>query len=162
MKINSAFDLARVLGSVVETTEKTASMFIKDDHPETNLELQNILGDPDDQVVTPFTQFSPNPGGNLMANPMSPHGGDDTFWAYMIPGAKFQAHDGSQWIILDYTFEGAVELQNVWYPRLCPIVSVQDVRRSIAAWIEPVQVIVRPAPAGVDYGSLATTVKKDR
>jgi hypothetical protein len=70
----------------------------------------------------------------------------------MIPGAAFESHDGQQWTILSYPDQDNVEIENRWYPRLTAKVSLYDIRRSIYAWIEPIQQVVPAAPAGVDYG----------
>jgi hypothetical protein len=145
------------LTSVAGLEEKTASSILKtDDLPGVNTTLQNEIGDPYDTYISTFAQFAPNPGNSLIPNPNSPTGGDDMFFMYLIPGAKFQAKDGSQWLILDYLWEGMVEIENVWYPRLKPIISIQQLRRTIAAWIEPVQVTIPDPPIGVDYGVVET------
>lgn len=113
--------------------------------------LQRIVGDPDDQPLSAFSQFKPTPNGAQLPNPLSPIQGDDIFFSYLIAGARFQAHDGSWWEILNYDWVGQVEIENVWYPRIHAQVSVYDIRRSIHSWIEPVQILVPPPPAGVDY-----------
>jgi hypothetical protein len=130
---------------------KTAAILTTDDHPSTNMELQLIVGDPDDTAISTFAQFRPNPHSEQIPNPLSPIQGDEVFFMYLYPGAVFQAHDGSQWFIEDYSYSGAVDITNRWYPRMNAIVSVYDVRRSIAAWIEPVQQTVPPMPLGVNY-----------
>jgi hypothetical protein len=127
---------------------KTARM-LEVEHTGTTPALQRMVGDPDDQVVTPFSQFKPNPGTMQLPNPLSPIQGDNTFFSYLIAGARFQAHDGSWWEIIDYNFQNySIELENVWYPKIHAVVSVWDVRRSIHSWIEPVQIIVPPPPPG--------------
>ncbi len=131
---------------------KTASMLGKYDHPSSNPKLQQVVGDPLDQPISAFVQFYPNTGLMQTPNPLSPIEGDAAFFAYMIPGAVFQSHDGQQWVIDDYN-AGAygVELYNRWYPRLRAFVNVSDVRRSIHSWVEPIQVVVPPPPPGVTY-----------
>jgi hypothetical protein len=61
---------------------------------EMNPELQRMVGDPDDQYISNFTQFKPNPGSLQLPNPLSPIEGDEIFFAYMWPGAVFKSHDG--------------------------------------------------------------------
>jgi hypothetical protein len=133
---------------------KTAdgSMLKHDDHPSANTKLQQIMGDPLDQPISAFAQFSANPGTMQLPNPLSPIEGDVCFFTYMIPGAVFQSHDGQQWVIDDYNAAAyGVELYNRWYPRLRAFVNLDDVRRSIHSWVEPVQTVVPPPPPGVNY-----------
>jgi hypothetical protein len=120
--------------------------------PSENMKLQSIVGDPMDQPISAFAQFYPNVGTMQMPNPLSPVEGDACFFTYMVPGAVFQSHDGQQWDVLDYN-GGAygVHIQNRWYPRLMAWVNLDDVRRSIHSWVEPVQVVVPPPPPGVNY-----------
>jgi hypothetical protein len=133
---------------------KTASgtMLIRDDHPSPNSKLQQIMGDPLDQPYTAFVQFHSNPGTMQIPNPLSPIEGDEAFFAYLIPGAVFQSHDGQQWVIDNYN-AGAygVELYNRWYPRQRAFVNIDDVRRSIHSYVEPVQATIPPPPPGVSY-----------
>jgi hypothetical protein len=138
---------------------KQARILCEEDIPNSNPELQRMVGDPDDTRTSPFAQFGPNPGTLQLPNPLSPVEGDEMFFAYMIPGAKFQAHDGSQWNILDYPWMGMVHIENVWYPRINAQVSVYDIRRSIDQWVEPVQVSVPAPPPGVDYGTLKVRIE---
>ena len=130
---------------------KEARILTEEDMPNGNPELQKMVGDPDDFRTSTFAQFAPNPGQNLLPNPLSPVEGDEVFFAYMIPGAIFQAHDGSQWWILGYDYRGQVEIENRWYPRIHAQVSVYDVRRAIDQWVEPIQQTVPPPPPGVNY-----------
>src|SRR5208337_2185276 len=102
-----------------------------------------------------------NPGVLQLPNPLSPVEGDEMFFMYMIPGATFQAHDGSQWTILEYTWDGAVHIENRWYPRLNAIVSIDHVRQSISQWVDPIQITVPAPPPGVDYSSLSVKVVKE-
>lgn len=133
---------------------KTAdgSMLGHDDQPSANSKLQQIMGDSMDQPISAFAQFYPNVGSMQMPNPLSPVEGDSCFFTYMVPGAVFQSHDGQQWDVLDYN-GGAygVHIQNRWYPRLIAWVNIDDVRRSIHSWVEPVQIVVPPPPPGVNY-----------
>jgi hypothetical protein len=152
--------LASFAGVAEEGTTKTAAILTTDDHPSTNMELQVIVGDPDDVAISTFAQFRPNPHDEQIPNPLSPIQGDEIFFMYMDPGAVFQSHDGQQWIIEEYDWDGRVELTNRWYPRMNAQVSVNDVRRSIAAWIEPIQQTVPPPPPGVDYGAQLVKVVK--
>jgi hypothetical protein len=157
MAINAnilATELADVAGV------KTARMLVPEE-TSTTPALQRIVGDPDDQATSPFTQFKPNPGNMQIPNPLSPIQGDDVFFNYLIAGARFQAHDGSWWEIIDYNFANySIELENVWYPRIHAVVSVWDVRRSIHSYIEPVQVLVPPPPPGVDYDVMRARIVK--
>ena len=101
-------------------------------------------------ATSQFAQTAPGVQGQ-MANPLSPIMGDADFFTYLIPGAVFEAHDGSQWLITAYEWDNRVEIQNRWYPRQIANVTTNDVRRSISMWVEPVNVKV-PAPiAGVLY-----------
>ncbi len=146
---------ANVLASAVA---KTARILCEEDLPNGNPDLQKIVGDPDDFRTSTFAQFAPNPGNLLLPNPLSPIEGDEVFFAYMMPGAIFQAHDGSQWWILGYDYRGQVEIENRWYPRIHAQVSVYDVRRSIDQWIEPIQQTVPPPPPGVNYDAQPVTI----
>jgi hypothetical protein len=117
-----------------------------------NAKLQDIVGVAED-ALSIFAQTSPPPGVGEIDNPLSPIHGDQIFFTYLWVGARFQSHDGQWWEIDEYDGWGKIGLHNVWYPRMQAIVSVADVRRSIYAWIEPIQQVVPPAPAGVVYGS---------
>jgi len=131
-----------------------------EDQPETNDKLQDTVGGQFDQATSTFTQFKPETLKGTKANPMSPVEGDEIFFTYMIPGAIFQSHDGSLWNILDYEWDGRVEIENVWYPRTHAQVSLDDIRRSIHAWVVPVQQTVPPPPEGVAYGAQTVKVVK--
>lgn len=117
-----------------------------------NSKLQDMVGLAGD-ATSIFAQTSPRSGEGQMDNPMSPIHGDEIFFTYLWVGARFQSHDGQWWEIDEYDGWGKIGLHNVWYPRMQAIVSVDDVRRSIYAWIEPIQQVVPPAPAGVSYSS---------
>jgi broad specificity phosphatase PhoE len=140
-----------------EDLAKTAGILCEME-PNADQGLQAIVGDPDDVRTSTFVQFKPNPGTMQLPNPLSPVEGDDIFFAYMIPGAKFQAHDGTQWNIMTYGAPDQIEIENVWYPREHAIVAIGDIRRSIDQWIEPVQQYVPAPPPGVDYSSLPVKV----
>ncbi len=146
---------------LAELVAKQAGVLCMDDAPNGNPDLQAMVGDPDDTRTSTFAQFKPNPGDMSLPNPLSPVEGDEIFYAYLIPGAAFQSHDGQQWTILDYPWQGVITLENRWYPRITPQVSVYDVRRSIDQWIEPIQQTVPPPPPGVDYGTLKVRVVDD-
>lgn len=144
-------------------THKIASLLgtlLLEDKPEIDKKLQETVGDNKDEAISTFSQFAPNPGNSQKANPLSPVEGDDIFFTYMIPGAIFQAHDGSLWNILDYEWDGRVEIENVWYPREHAQVSLDDIRRSIHAWVTPVQQTVPPPPEGVTYGAQSVKIVK--
>lgn len=144
--------------SLVDNLAKTARVLITDDEPNSNPALQAMVGDPDDTRVSAYVQFQPNPGGMQMPNPMSPIEGDEIFFCYLIPGSIFQAHDGSEWMIQNYGSPDEIEIYNRWYPALNPIVSISDIRRSIASWISPITQTVPPPPPGVDYSALPVKV----
>jgi hypothetical protein len=104
---------------------------------------------PSAEATQPFAQKAPAID-NTIPNPLSPIMGDEAFFTYMIPGAVFEAHDGSQWLITSYDWDARVEIQNRWYPRQVANVGTQDIRRSIAMWVEPVNVRV-PPPVAAEY-----------
>ena len=151
--------LAASLSAVAGIGPKTAaSVHFKDDHPASDVDLQNIVGDPDDTAISTFAQRKPNPGDQQLPNPLSPIEGDEIFFTYLIPGARFQAHDGSWWDIEEYDWDGKVAIRDPWNARRFSIVSVYDIRRSIHSWIEPVQQRVPPPPPGYDYGTISVRV----
>lgn len=137
---------------------KQAGLLCLDDAPNSNPDLQAMVGDPDDARTSAFAQFAPNPGDMSLPNPLSPIEGDQIFYAYLIPGAVFQSHDGHQYTILDYPWQNMVHIQDRWYPVISPMVSVYDVRRSIDQWVEPIQQTVPPPPPGVDYGAMLVKI----
>jgi len=139
--------------SLIDNLVKTARILDEDEQPNTDSTLQEMVGDPDDARASTFVQFKPNPGTMQLPNPLSPVEGDEIFFAYMIPGAIFQAHDGTEWWIDSYTSPDEVEITNRWYPRVHSFVSLNDVRRSIHQWVEPITQTVPPPPPGVDYGA---------
>lgn len=138
---------------LAETLAKTARILDEDEQPNSDTDLQAMVGDPDDTRTSTFAQFNPNPGTMQVPNPQSPIEGDDIFFTYMIPGSIFQDHNGHQWMIQNYTGPDAVEIYDIWYPHRAPIVSLNDVRRSIHQWTSPVTQTVPPPPPGVDYGA---------
>lgn len=137
---------------------KQARVLDESDLPNVNPKLQTMVGDPDDTRSSTFAQFKPNPGNLQLPNPLSPLEGDEIFFAYMIPGACFQSCDGSQWTILDYPWQGVVHIENRWYPRVQGQVGLNDVRRSIEQWVEPIQQFVPAPPPGVDYGAMPVKI----
>jgi hypothetical protein len=141
-----------------ETLAKTARVLDESDEVNINPDLQKLVGDASDSRISTFVQFEPNPGNMQLPNPLSPLQGDEIFFAYMIPGAAFQARDGSQWNILDYPWQGYLQIENRWYPRLGGRVGINDIRRSIEQWIEPIQQYVPAPPPGVDYGALLVKI----
>jgi hypothetical protein len=136
--------------------DKTARL--KEDHPEVDLALQRIVGDPSLGSRSLLGQSSPATGDSRIPNPLSPIEGDDIFFTGLIPGARFQSHDGQWWDILEYDWEGKVTIQNCMYPRRGGIVSIQSVRQSIYSWLEPISQVVPPPPPGVDYGTLEVRI----
>lgn len=142
----------------VDVLAKTARVLCEEDQPNSDSALQALVGDPDDARSSTFVQFKPNPGTMQLPNPLSPVEGDEIFFAYMIPGAIFQAHDGTEWWIESYASSDEIEITNRWYPRINAVVSINDIRRSIHQWIEPVTQTVPPPPPGVDYGALPVKI----
>ena len=112
------------VSAIQRKSGKTASILVTDDHPSTNMELQFIVGDPDDTAISTFAQFRPNPYSEQIPNPLSPIQGDEIFFMYLGAGSVFQDKSGAQWVIDDYSYNGAIELTNRWYPRMNAIVSV--------------------------------------
>ena len=143
---------------LVDSLSKTARILCEDEQPNSDSTLQALVGDPADARSSTFVQFKPNPGTMQLPNPLSPVEGDEIFFAFMMPGSRFQAHDGTEWMIQDYTGPDNVEIYNIWYPALHPIVSVGDIRRSIHQWTNPVTQTVPPPPPGVDYGALPVKI----
>jgi hypothetical protein len=76
---------------------------------------------------------------DLEAAKDSPIGGDHTFYTYFVPGAMFQAKDGSTWHLETVNDFGMCRIRNAWYPREEATVPVADIRRSIDSWIMPIQ-----------------------
>jgi hypothetical protein len=144
--------------SMIDTLAKSARILCEDELVNSDSTLQAIVGDPADARTSTFVQFKPNPGTMQLPNPLSPIEGDEIFFAYMIPGAIFQAHDGTEWWIESYASSDQIEITNRWYPRLGGIVSINDIRRSIHQWIEPVTQTVPPPPPGIDYGALPVKI----
>ena len=116
--------------------------------------LAGIVGvspdSPTNTAVSWATQTSPEVSMQ-QPNPLNPLSGDETFYTYLMPGAVFQAHDGSQWEIEAYNMTGTVEITNRWIPRTHGIVPVADIRRSIHSWIEPVLLRIPPPIEGIVY-----------
>lgn len=107
----------------------------------------------DTEVATsPFAQKAPGID-TTMPNPLSPIMGDETFYTYLMPGAVFEAHDGSQWEITAYDWDNRLEIVNRFYPRQLANVGTSDVRRSIAMWVEPVNVKVPPMVSIENYAN---------
>src|SRR5574343_926182 len=88
---------------------------------------------PAPDATSQFGQVAPG-AQTQMANPLSPILGDQDFFCCLIPGAIFEAHDGSQWIITAYEWDARVEIQNRWYTRIHANVTTNDIRRSISMW----------------------------
>lgn len=146
------------MASMIDSLVKVARILCEDEQPNSDTSLQAMVGDPADTRTSTFVQFHPNPGTMQLPNPMSPVEGDEIFFAYMQPGSQFQAHDGSMWLIQNYTGPDEVEIYNIWYPRLQAIVSLNDVRRAIHQWTNPITQTVPPPPPGVDYGALPVKI----
>jgi hypothetical protein len=79
-------------------------------------------------------------------NAQSPVGGDHAFYTYCVPGARFQAQDGTTWDLETVTDFGTARIRNLWYPREERTISVVpggpipglSLRETIDRWIEPV------------------------
>lgn len=82
--------------------------------------------------------------GTTSAAADSPISGDHAFFTYCAPGATFQAHDGTYWILENISDTGFARIRNIWYPREEATVPLHNVRQSIYAWVEPIQQIVPP------------------
>lgn len=161
LKRGTAMSVTVTANDLADAILKTAGVLCEGDHPNDDQELQAIVGDPLDTRTSTFAQFKPNPGTLQMPNPLSPIEGDEIFFAYMIPGAVFQALDGSEWNILFYDGADSIQIENRWYPRISWYVSIGDIRRSIHQWIEPVTQTVPPPPPGVDYSALPVKIMDD-
>ena len=80
-----------------------------------------------------------NPAGEKAQSPVL---GDHAFYTYCVPGAVFQAKDGTYWDLEDVPGTGYVRIRNRFYPREEVTCHISDLRRTIHAWVEPVQQIV--------------------
>jgi hypothetical protein len=139
--------------SMIDTLAKSARILCEDEQPNSDSSLQALVGDPNDARSSTFVQFKPNPGTLQLPNPLSPVEGDEIFFSFMQPGSRFQAHDGTEWLIQNYVSPDEIEIYNIWYPSLQAIVSLYDIRRSIHQWTNPITQIVPPPPPGVDYAA---------
>jgi hypothetical protein len=143
--------------SLTGLVAKEANAFTSiEEQPLDSLKLQEIIGDPDTQPLSWNSQSKPSTGDTLVRDPNSPIEGDDIFFNGLFEGARFADKNGDWWDILSYDWEGAVTIQNVWRPRIVAVVSIQDIRRSIHSWTEPILQRVPPLAAGVDYGIVET------
>jgi hypothetical protein len=75
---------------------------------------------------------------------LNPTGGDHLFYTYLIPGAAWQALDGSQWIIEEITANDIYVCKNWWYPREIKRMRRNEIRKTIESWIDPVLQHVPP------------------
>lgn len=145
--------LAAALADTVGVETKTANVLTEDFAVNPASALQGIVG-VDRDAVSAFAQTSPDTGHGALANPFSPMQGDEIFWTYMLPGAVFQAHDNQYFLIESYDFQDKVHISNVWYPRQQGVFDIETIRKSISAWVDPVQITVPPPPVGVNYGTM--------
>jgi hypothetical protein len=76
------------------------------------------------------------------AKNQSPVLGDHAFYTYYVPGAAFEAKDGTHWDIENIADTGYARIRNRWYPREEVTLRTSELRKIIHAWIEPVQQIV--------------------
>ena len=82
---------------------------------------------------------------------LNPTGGDHQFYTYLISGATWQALDGSMWTIEEITPNGLYNCKNQWYPREWKMMTRNQIRRTIEAWIDPVlQHVPPPRPEDLD------------
>jgi len=89
---------------------KTARILDESDRPNSDPELRNCR-DPDDARIS-TSLSSPQSRGTLLPNPLSPVK-EMRYFRLSYSGAKFQSHDGSQWMIEDYPWQGMVQITNV-------------------------------------------------
>lgn len=75
---------------------------------------------------------------------LNPTGGDHAFYTYLIPGAVWQALDGSTWLIEDITDQGLYNCKNWWYPREWKMMTRDEIRKTIEAWVDPILQHVPP------------------
>ena len=150
--LNLTASLLAVAGIKAEEPKRASSLRLKEDFPNIDPRLQALIGDPDQQHTSIFTQTDPDVGHNMLANPLSPVQGDEIFFTGLIPGARFEDLSGQWWDIEDYDFEGKVRVSNPWRPRQTVTTSVDVIRKCIHSWLEPVLQRVPPAPANADYG----------
>lgn len=77
-------------------------------------------------------------------NFLSPVDGDQAFYTYFVPGAIFQAKDGSSWQVENLPTEGSglCRIRNIWYPREEATIPQQKIRETIDMWIYPVIQVV--------------------
>lgn len=92
-------------------------------------------GEREDLTLGPTTK----PGAAKNQNPAQ---GDHAFYTYFAPGAVFEAKDGTEWDIENIADTGFVRIRNRWHPREEVTLHTADLRKTIHAWIEPVQQIV--------------------
>lgn len=78
------------------------------------------------------------------ADALSPTDGDHQFFTYLIPGAVWQALDGSIWVVEEITPNGLYNCKNQWYPREWKMMTRDEIRNTIEAWIDPVLQHVPP------------------
>lgn len=77
-----------------------------------------------------------------VAKNQSPVLGDHAFYTYYVPGAAYEAKDGTHWDIENIADTGYARIRNRWYPREEVTLHTSDIRKTIHAWIEPVQQLV--------------------
>lgn len=75
---------------------------------------------------------------------LNPYAGDRLFYAYLVPGAIYQALDGSQWRLVRITENGLYAVSNIWYPRGEKLLTRDELRQTIESWIDPVLQHVPP------------------
>lgn len=103
--------------------------------------LVPAAGEPGDLSLGPTAK----PGE---ANAGNPAKGDHAFYTYCVPGARFEAQDGTHWEIENIADTGYVRIRNLWYPREELTIPMTQLRETIHAWIEPVeQVVPRLTPS---------------
>ena len=93
--------------------------------------------DTEDKDLTLGPTTDPN-----VAKSQSPVLGDHAFYTYYVPGAAFEAKDGSQWDVENIADTGYARIRNRWYPREEVTLHTEDIRKTIHAWIEPIYQLV--------------------
>jgi hypothetical protein len=82
---------------------------------------------------------------------LNPLNNDHLFYTYLDTGAVWQALDGSQWMINEITPNGLYNCSNMWYPRERKLLTRNQIRKTIEAYVEPVlQHVPPPRPGDLD------------
>jgi len=139
---------------------RTANALNADESRIDNATLQEIIGDANTLPLSWSSQFGPSDGGGMKKDMNSPVQGDEIFWSGLMDGARFSDKNGAWWDIVSAPFEGAIVIQNVWYPRIKLFTDLQSLRTSIHSWLEPFLQRVPPPAPDLDYATILTRVVK--